>query len=133
MVIKIWYQNDRQCLKLAIKSFEQSVALAQIYLFVFNILMQIIYYSKKKKKKLGRKKKKEFIRNNHSLSSVSRVVIRCHSLYHSMSFVAPLAFTRCHSLSLRVMYHSSVLLTTVLFYYCFWADSCPLRKQIFSI
>ena len=82
----------------------------------------------KKEKKLGRKKKKEFIRNNHSLSSVSRVAIRCHLLYHSMSFVAPLAFTRCYSLSLHVMYHSSVLLTTILFYYCFWADSCPLRK-----
>ena len=37
--------------------------------------------------------------------SLSLVVIRCHSLYHSLSFVASLVVVCCHS-----MYHSSVFL-----------------------
>ena len=54
---------------------------------------------------------------------LSLVAIRCHSLYHPVSFVVPLVATRCHSLSLAVslavtrcttrchsMYHSSIFL-----------------------
>ena len=34
--------------------------------------------------------------------SLSLIVIRCHSLYHSLSLVVPLAVIRCHSLSFVV-------------------------------
>ena len=68
------------------------------------------------------RKKRRISRNSHSLSSL--VVIRCHWLYHSLSFlvtrchslspVTPLVVTRCHSLSLVIslvviLCHSSSL------------------------
>ena len=61
--------------------------------FIFEILMPIQYYSKNRK----------FSRNDCSLSFV---VTRCHSLYHSLSFAVPLVITcctsPCHSLSFVV-------------------------------
>ena len=61
--------------------------------FIFEILMPIQYYSKNRK----------FSRSDCSLSFV---VTRCHSLYHSLSFAVPLVITcctsPCHSLSFVV-------------------------------
>ena len=46
-------------------------------------------------------KKRKISQNDHSLSLV---VIRCHSLYNSLSLVVPLIVIRCHSFSLVVSF-----------------------------
>ena len=87
--------------------------LFKVFLKVYRVLFRVsISNLLSKKKKIGQ--------NNHSLSFI---VTRCHSLYHSLSLVVllvvPLVTIRCHSLSFiatRCTTHcNSLLLVVTLF------------------
>ena len=96
--------NERLCLELAIKSFEQSAFLDFFSFLEFKILMPILYHSKKRKLSWNYHLLLFVVTRCSFLLVVNLCIIRCPSLYpriYSFLFVVPHVNIFCAGLPLN--------------------------------